>query len=149
MTRTLALVLALAAMPALAANHGPGTGTPGLHFIENWDLDGDGQVTLEEATERRGDIFLTFDSNEDGVLDAEEHDMFDEARATDMAENGQGMGKGRNNPANGMMRDVTDADGDGQVSREEFMAAVPDWFARMDRNGDGVVTTDDFGPSRG
>lgn len=120
-------------------------GVPGGHFVENWDLDGDGQVTLAEATERRGDVFLTFDADENGVLSTEEHDLFDEARAMDMAENGEGHGKGKRNPANGMLREVTDADGDGLVSREEFMAAVPAWFANMDRNGDNVVTTADFG----
>lgn len=120
-------------------------GIPGGHFIENWDIDGDGQVTLAEATERRGDVFLSFDADDDGVLSPEEHDLFDEARAMDMAENGEGLGKGPNNPANGMLREVTDADGDGIVTREEFLGAVPDWFTAMDRNGDKVVTTDDFG----
>ncbi|WP_439524757.1 EF-hand domain-containing protein [Marivita sp.] len=120
-------------------------GVPGGHFVENWDLDGDGQVTLAEATERRGDVFLTFDADENGVLTQEEHDLFDEARAMDMAQNGEGNGTGQRNPANGMLREVTDANGDGDVTREEFMGAVPTWFANMDRNGDKVVTTDDFG----
>lgn len=149
MFRTIALTLALSATPVLAANHGQGGGMPGAHFIENWDLDEDGQITLAEVIEKREDLFYAFDSDENGVLDAEEHDMFDEVRATDLAENGQGMGQGRDNPANGMLREVTDANGDGLVSHQEFMEAVPDWFARMDRNGDGVVTTDDFGPRRG
>ena len=118
-------------------------GAPGSHFIENWDLDGDGTITLEEATERRGDIFLTFDADEDGVLNAEEHDLFDEARANDMKE--MGMGKSKNNPANGMLRTVTDANGDGLVSRAEFMDTVPAWFAKMDKTGDGKITPDDFG----
>jgi hypothetical protein len=120
-------------------------GNPGGHFVENWDLDGDGQVTLAEATERRGDVFVTFDADENGILTSEEHDLFDEARAQDMEQNGMGHGGGGRNPANGMLRDVTDADGDGNVTREEFMAAVPAWFEAMDRNGDGVVTTADFG----
>jgi Ca2+-binding EF-hand superfamily protein len=77
-------------------------------------------------------------------MSPEEHDLFDEARAKDMAEKGVGGG-GNRNPANGMLREVTDADGDGSVSREEFMTAVPAWFKAMDRNGDGVVTTADFG----
>ncbi|MDQ2093569.1 EF-hand domain-containing protein [Rhodobacteraceae bacterium 10Alg 79] len=119
----------------------------GGHFIENWDIDGDGKVTLEEVTERRGDVFVTFDADEDGRLSSEEHDMFDEARANDIKEmgGGQGQGNGRN-PANGMARVVTDTNKDGFVTREEFMAAVPAWFARMDKNGDGVVTQEDFGP---
>jgi hypothetical protein len=61
-----------------------------------------------------------------------------------MAENGEGLGKGPNNPANGMLRDVTDADGDGSVTRDEFLGAVPAWFDAMDRNRDSVITTEDF-----
>jgi Ca2+-binding EF-hand superfamily protein len=45
-----------------------------------------------------------------------------------------------------MQRAFNDTDGDGLVARAEFMARVPDWFAMMDSNGDGGVTTDDFGP---
>lgn len=154
MIRIIAAALIATAWPVTASSqghgqgHGQGQGTPGAHFIENWDLDEDGQVSLAEVTERRGDVFYTFDADENGLLDAEEHDLFDEARAHDMQQNGMGGGHGRNNPANGMKRSVTDADGDGQVSRAEFMAAVPAWFERMDRNADGVVTPEDFGRGR-
>ncbi|WP_137703048.1 EF-hand domain-containing protein [Marimonas lutisalis] len=136
--------LALTATLALAQQ-----GTPGAHFIDAWDLDGDGQVSLAEATERRGDVFAAFDADEDGVLSPEEHDLFDEARANDMRDHGIGGSGGgpgnRHNPANCMLREVTDADGDGQVTREEFMQAVPAWYAVIDRNGDGTVTAQDFG----
>lgn len=142
MKRAIALTLAIAlGATATYAQQG----NPGGHFVENWDLDDDGQVTLAEATERRGDIFYTFDENEDGILQPAEHDAFDAARAADMAENGMGHGKGKMNPANGMLRKFTDANGDGNVTREEFMAAVPAWYERMDRNGNGTVTTADFG----
>jgi len=136
----LVLALVLVSTSAMAQQ-----GNPGGHFVENWDIDSDGQVTLAEATERRGDVFLTFDADENGVLTAEEYDLLDEARALDMAENGMGKGAGNRNPANGMLREVTDADGDGNVTRDEFLNAVPAWFAGMDRNGDNVVTTADFG----
>ena len=142
----------------------------GAHFITNWDRNDDGIVTLAEATEKRGDVFTAFDADEDGKLSASEYDMFDEMRATDQAAMqeemggmGQGKGKGKGhgqggmgqgngqgmkngNPEEaGMMRGFNDTDGDGLVSRDEFMAKTPDWFTKMDRNGDGNVTVDDFG----
>ncbi|SFL62012.1 hypothetical protein [Shimia aestuarii] len=69
-----ALFISVVLISATLANAEPGG--PGAHFVENWDLNGDGHVTLAEATERRADIFLTFDADENGVLDAEEHDLF-------------------------------------------------------------------------
>lgn len=126
---------------------------PGGHFIANWDLNSDGTVSLEEATEKRGDVFTTFDADEDGKLSATEYDAFDEARAADQAEMKAAMGKGKGKghgkgmgEEGGMMRAFNDTDGDGLVSRDEFLAKVPDWIAMMDHNGDGAVTADDFGP---
>ena len=162
-----ALLAALAVTPALAQDQ-----TPGDHFVLNWDADGDGIVTIEETTTRKGDIFTAFDADEDGFLSGEEYDLLDEARANDQAAmqeamgagmgqgmgqgmgmgNGQGMGKGHGmghgmgGEGMGMDRAFNDADGDAKVSRDEFMARVPDWFAMMDKNGDGGITTDDFGP---
>lgn len=83
---TAALVIAL---PALAQNQ------PGAHFIEMWDLDENGSVSIEEARERRGDISNTFDANDDGVLSAEDYVLFDEAREADMKEHGIGQGGGQ------------------------------------------------------
>ena len=48
-----------------------------------------------------------------------------------------------------MTMEFNDIDGDGQVSRAEFMARTPDWYSAMDRNGDGTITTADFGRGRG
>lgn len=122
-------------------------GVPGGHFVENWDLDGNGSVSLAEVTERRSDIFATFDANENGSLDAEEYADFDEARRLDMESNGAGEGHGKGGMKmvqQGMKLNFNDADGDGVVTQDEFMAAVPKWFAMMDRTGDGVVDTQDF-----
>lgn len=136
----LTLALALLASPAIAQ-----MGQPGQHFIENWDLDQDGSVTAEEAAERRGNVFASFDANEDGFLEGEEYALFDEARANDMKGQG-GHGHGAmQKAADGMKLENNDADGDGKVSREEFVSGAAGWIAGMDRDGDGVVTTADFG----
>ncbi|WJS01036.1 EF-hand domain-containing protein [Roseibium aggregatum] len=139
---TLGAALILATVGSCIAAEGPGA-----HFIENWDLNGDGAVTAEEARERRGNVFASFDANDDGFLDAEEYVLFDEARAQDQAENEpKGLGKGARNPANGMRLEVNDTDGDGKVSEAEFLDNAASWIEMIDRNGDGVVTVADFGP---
>lgn len=149
-------------------------GTPGAEFIDKWDADSNGAVTLAEATERRGDIFLSFDQDDDGILTVEEYALFDEARAleheNDTSNNGaknggghgnggQGKGKGGGHGqgggqsggqgggknSEGMEFGYNDTNGDGTISREEFMSRTNDWFGMMDRNGDGAVTTQDFG----
>lgn len=137
------LTLAALGLFAAAAPAAAETTVPGAHFVENWDLSEDGAVSLTEATERRDDIFTTFDADEDGKLSSEEYDAFDEARAADMADM-PGHGNGRFN--NSMTREASDLNGDGIVTREEFVGGTPDWFAGRDRNGDGVITTADFGP---
>jgi len=144
MTKSAITAIALAAfLPFSAVAQGQ---IPGQHFIENWDQDGDAQVTLAEASEKRGDVFFMFDQDENGALDSAEYDLFDETRVQDMQNNGGGHQKGQMKSVNrGLMRDFNDTDKDGLVTEAEFQAHVPDWFAMMDRNGDGVITTADFG----
>jgi len=137
---------------ALAALLTLGTGTayaqePGEHFIENFDDNGDGQVALDEVRSKRADIFYMFDQDENSVLDSAEYDLFDETRAADQAEQGeQREGRGNGQVGEGMTREVTDLDGDGAVTQAEFLSATDAWFSHKDRNGDGVLTTADFGP---
>ena len=142
---TFRLTLTTIAALTLATSAYAEQGKPGAHFIENWDLDGDGQVTLSEAQEKRGDIFFMFDGDENGLLESSEYDLFDETRRADMDANAGGAKKG---PMRGvekaMMREFNDVNGDGKVSKDEFVTRAADWFKMMDRNGDGVVTTDDF-----
>ena len=128
---------------------------PGAHFIENWDFNEDGQVTKDEAVERRGDIFITFDENDDGILSATDYAAFDEARDADHEAvqqgdgveqgKGKGQGSGEYGRGEGMTMQFNDVNSDGKVSREEFMARTNDWFVMMDKNGDGTITVDDFG----
>ena len=146
--------LAALALPLLAAPATAQQMRPGQHFVENWDYDGDGKVSLDEATERRGDIFTSFDENEDGVLTPEEYDAFDAARAADMENNqeangGHGVGGGMMGYERSMTREVADTNADGVVTRDEFVTGTIGWFTMRDRDGDGFITLADFGPGRG
>lgn len=138
----LALCLALTPVAALAG----GDGRPGAHFIENWDLNGDGQVTAAELAEKRGNVFYTFDGDEDGKLTAEEYAFFDDARKADMEGQSEHAGGRMNTVQAGMEMSFNDVDGDGVVTREEFLGQVDAWLASIDRNNDGVITAADFGP---
>lgn len=146
MTRTPILTAGLIgfALPVIAAD-----GVPGSHFIENWDLNEDGKVTLDEAVERRGDVFYSFDANEDDLLQPEEYDMFDQARAADMEGQPDHAGGAMKQADGGMTRAFNDIDGDGLVSRDEFIARTADWIAMMDADGDGTVTLADWAARRG
>jgi Ca2+-binding EF-hand superfamily protein len=53
------------------------------------------------------------------------------------------LGQGREGP--GAMFDHADTDGDGAVSRDEFVSTRTEQFGKRDRNGDGFVDTKDLG----
>lgn len=131
-------------------------GNPGAHMMEQWDISADGQLTLEEARTKRGEIFYMFDAEGDGVLTAKDWAMVEQHIADEMGTKGAGQGAGmgmKHGAANGpgaamheaMPPAFNDSDGHGKVSLAEFEAATDALFAMLDRNGDGVVTTADFG----
>lgn len=140
MTRSLSLIAALLMTLPLAAQ----AETPAEQFMSTWDLNGDGTATLAELQQMRADVFTSFDANEDGVLDLEEHAVFDEARANDVA-NYEGKRRAQmQKMADGMRMEATDANADQQVTLAEFQSSTAKWFARLDKNGDGGITMDDF-----
>jgi Ca2+-binding EF-hand superfamily protein len=118
--------------------------TPGDQFLQNWDLNQDGIATLEELREMRGNVFFSFDANEDGYLDAEEYVLFDEARANDVANYEAEQRDQMQQVADGMSLSVSDLDGDGRVSEAEFQTGAGAWFDDLDKNGDGGITLADF-----
>lgn len=136
----LAAVAILSPLPAMADE------TPGAHFIENWDLNFDGVVSAAEIVERRGDIFYMFDQDEDGILSQKEYVLFDETRAADMKNNASSHGKGAGRMQVGLTLAFNDTNGNGEVSKEEFIEQSMPWLVEVDRNNDNEITLADFGP---
>ena len=136
-------------LPALAQ----GNGTPGAGFIEEWDMSGTGSVSLADMRERRESLFEMFDLDGSAVLDAAEiANMEQTVAAREDSERGQGGhggyagGKGPGRAIHAAMTaDYNDANGDGQITRAEFVNATDRLFPIVDRDGDGVVTIADFG----
>lgn len=145
--KTLITATALTALLSTTAFAGNGGGNPGAGFMDEWDMSGDGEVTVEDVATRRSDIFVSFDADDNGILDAEEYAFFDEARETSHEGEKGGHG-GERKAAIGMTLAFNDVDGDGSVTLEEFVGQAGAWLALVDRNGDGKVTVKDFGPNR-
>lgn len=114
--------------------HGP-KGPHGRHgmmmmeMFERFDVNGDGTVTRAEFDEVRGQLFALADTGNAGSFDLQGFD----ALFASMAE-----------PRLVRMFQRLDTDGDLAITAEENAARTSDLVARMDRNGDGVLTKADF-----
>lgn len=134
------------------------------HFMSNWDLDSNGAVTLAEVRERRDNVFSSFDSNEDGYLDAEERGTMAEMRDTEHASmanegierprglghgqgNGMGPGKGRGMQGHGKGQGMQGhgMQGRGMDGQFRMNAEAGMHDGRMiDADGDGKFSHDEF-----
>lgn len=141
-TSLFAALLALAALPALAASHSSTT------FMTEQDLNGDGKVLLEEFKLGRQVEFVRIDFNADGLVsEAEYLGEFEGrlmARISKIAD-----AEKRKEELQRQMRQakvrfgVLDTDKNGSISLEEFQAAGLRMFKLHDRNQDNVVDETD------
>lgn len=125
------------AVPALA-QAGPGGGP----MVDPW---GDATVTKADADARAAEMFDRMDTNKDGVLSPEEMAAMRPNRPAGAppapAADAAPRPEGARGP--GGMRRMLDANGDGKITKDEFIAAQGRRFARMDENGDGKVTKEE------
>jgi len=98
------------------------------------DTNHDGSISRAEFEAGAKARFADADTNHDGVLSIAE--MADSPR---VLEHNQQFAEWK--------LKTMDTNGDGQVSRDEYLAEAKQRFAQMDRNGDGVLTADDH-PAR-
>jgi Ca2+-binding EF-hand superfamily protein len=121
---------ALGAARAVAQARQPDPG----QMLERADANGDGAVTREEFTQARAKLFERLDRNEDGFWTKDDTPRL-------VARRGRGERIGQALIA-------LDKDGDGKVSREEFVNTPGLMFARADRNGDGTVDAQEMAAFR-
>lgn len=121
MSRTFvsAALLILLSTPAMAQMRGEG-------IFERADANDDGSVTRDEFIAARADLFTKLDRNSDGYIDS--NDVPKRLAARRQQQGGRDFMVGQ-----------FDADGDGKVSKEEFVNGPTLAFDRADTNKDNVL----------
>jgi hypothetical protein len=100
-------------------------------LFEAYDSDGNGRLTQAEVDAARTDRLAAFDKDGDRKLTLKEYEaLWLDAMRERMVDRFQDL----------------DNDGDAAVTAEEFAAPYAGLVARRDRNGDGEISRDDFGP---
>ncbi len=108
---------------------GPGGG-PG-DFLAQFDKDGDGKISKEEAPERMRENFEKMDVNGDGLLDQSDFEAMRERFR-------QGGGPGGQGDMASRMKEM-DKNGDGKISKEEAPDRMKENFDQIDTNKDGQI----------
>ena len=122
-----ALAIGLAGVGIASAQDHGGQHRGGAERIMRADANGDGRVTKEEIRAQRATGFDRMDVNKDGFLTPE-----DRANAGDGADAQRGQ-RGADR------REQLDRDGDGKISRAEFVDRDTAMFDRVDANKDGAI----------
>jgi hypothetical protein len=135
--RRLALILALAATPAMAQS--------AAEMMAAFDMNGDGDITESDLIARRALAFSRHDRDGDGRLDSAEQAAM-AAEANQMRDASGGLRPGGPGEAmhNAAQPGWADGDGDGAVTRAEYDAGSARLFRDFDRNGNGTLTRMDF-----
>lgn len=138
------LAMALSGGPAAAQDAGkPNPGARLEKAFQKLDRNKDGVLDRSEIEAQRARQFQRLDANKDGAIDQSEIEAVVKKRE---AKGGNGGDK--------ILKQfkAADRDGDGRVTKAEFIEKLPPWFKRADANGDGKVTRkelEDFIAERG
>ena len=112
-------------------DHRPRMGRRMMHMFDTFDADGDGTLSQAEIDQARAQRLAAFDADGDGKLSLKEYEaLWTDAMRERIVDRFQ----------------AHDDDGDGFVTAAEFGQPYDRMVARMDRNGDGVLSREDMGP---
>lgn len=148
-----AIPAALLAQPAPGARPGPQTSVTkadaqarAAEMFARMDANKDGKLDQADRSARQAERFARLDTDKDGKLSQQEFAVA-QARREGMAAGRKMAGERRRGGAaggqQGMMARMADANQDGAISRDEFLAAQGKHFAMMDANKDGTVTPEE------
>src|SRR5258708_5879079 len=131
-----ALALGVASVVALAQSAAPADGHRGFdHMLKKLDTNGDGKISLDE--------FLAGATTRFNGIDTQGKGSF---TAAQLAASPHAL-KRNEMVATAMVKHI-DTAGNGYVTRDEFLAAAKTRFAKLDKNGDGKLTPEEFRPQR-
>ena len=141
------LSIALTAACLLPSLTSAEDGARRAHFKEKYDANKDGKLDQADRAARQGEHFARMDTDKDGKLSAQEF-AAGRPKREGMAEGRKGPGKmgrqgGGHRGPEGMMGRMADANKDGAVSRDEFLAAQGKRFEMMDTDKNGTVTAEE------
>jgi len=122
-------------------DHGP---RQVMMLLRASDANGDNNITRAEVQALQGEMFNWMDRNGDGVLtNADRSPMHQRLAAIHEAESEDGQSRQRRG-RQGRRQENRDPNGDGQISRDEFMGGEDRIFERLDTNNDSVITPDEL-----
>ena len=129
---------------------GPGRRGPTAPPFDQWDANGDGKVSREEAPERAHERWNRMDRNGDGFIDQKEQEevqaMFRRMRERGGPQTGGGRGA-RGEGIWKVLAEKYDRDKNGEITLEEY-GRSEERFGQLDKNDDGKLTLADLTSGR-